>query len=312
MKKWFGVLLLIVLLFIAAAYFFIPRSSSLQAARSVRVNARAFSRNFMNEDNWQKWWPGKMVSGGKHQRYQFNDHEYYIVDQRINSFIILISGKNISDTTELQLLPTAPDSVELVWKGKAAASGPFSKFSSWSTAKILNRELKLVLDHIADYYTNQDNLYGISIKEDKVVDSTLLQNFTIVNGYPSTELVYQLIDEARQYARKNGAKETGFPMLNISTPDTIRYLAKIAIPVDKQLPPSGNLAYKWMLPRGNILVAEIKGGPGAIKNAFQHMDEYITDHQRLAPAIPFQSLITDRLQEKDTSKWVTRIYYPVM
>jgi hypothetical protein len=312
MKKWFGVILLLVLLFIAAAYFFIPGSSSLQAGRSVRVNAHAFSRNFMNEDNWQKWWPGKMISGGKHQRYQFNDHEYYIVDERINSFIILVSGKNISDTTELQLLPTAPDSVELVWKGKAAASGPFSKFTNWSTAKILNRELKLILDHIADYYTNQDNLYGISIKEDKVVDSTLLQNFAIVNGYPSTELVYQLIDQARQYARKNEAKETGFPMLNISTPDSIRYLTKIAIPVDKQLPPSGNLAYKWMLPRGNILVAEIKGGPGAIKNAFQHMDEYITDHQRLAPAIPFQSLITDRLQEKDTSKWVTRIYYPVM
>jgi hypothetical protein len=67
-----------------------------------------------------------------------------------------------------------------------------------------------------------------------------------------------------------------------------------------------------MLGGGNILITEVKGGPASIKKAFNEMETYITDYRRTAPAIPFQSLITDRSKEPDTSKWVTKIYYPVM
>jgi hypothetical protein len=38
----------------------------------------------------------------------------------------------------------------------------------------------------------------------------------------------------------------------------------------------------------------------------------VQDHQRVAPAIPFQSLVTDRTKQPDTSKWVTRLYWPIM
>jgi len=66
-----------------------------------------------------------------------------------------------------------------------------------------------------------------------------------------------------------------------------------------------------MMKAGNILVTEVKGGPSIINNAFKQMDTYVTDHERIPPAIPFLSLVTNRVQEPDTSKWITRIYYPV-
>ena len=65
-----------------------------------------------------------------------------------------------------------------------------------------------------------------------------------------------------------------------------------------------------MLP-GTALTTEVKGGPAAIRTAFLQLENYITDYQREAPLIPFESLVTDRLHEKDTSRWITRIYYPV-
>ena len=36
----------------------------------------------------------------------------------------------------------------------------------------------------------------------------------------------------------------------------------------------------------------------------------MTDNALSSPAIPFESLVTNRMQEPDTSKWVTKIYYP--
>jgi hypothetical protein len=41
------------------------------------------------------------------------------------------------------------------------------------------------------------------------------------------------------------------------------------------------------------------------------MRNYISDHQYADAAVPYQSLITNRVTEKDTTKWVTKICYPV-
>jgi hypothetical protein len=101
-------------------------------------------------------------------------------------------------------------------------------------------------------------------------------------------------------------------MLNISTADSINFLTKVAIPVNKRLKDSGKISYRWMLGGGKILVTEIKGGFYSIKKGFTEMDNYVNDYKRIAPAIPFQSLITDRIREPDTTKWITKIFYPVM
>jgi len=82
--------------------------------------------------------------------------------------------------------------------------------------------------------------------------------------------------------------------------------------VDRRLPDAGEIHYKWMLGGGNILITEVKGGPGEIKKAYEQITHYVTDYKRLAPAIPFESMVTDRTVEKDSSQWITRIYYPVI
>ncbi len=64
--------------------------------------------------------------------------------------------------------------------------------------------------------------------------------------------------------------------------------------------------------RGNILVTKVKGGTSIAAVAFEQIKKYADDYERHAPAIPFYSLITNRLKEPDTAKWVTKIYFPVM
>src|SRR5690242_10659970 len=152
------------------------------------------------------------------------------------------------------------------------------------------------------FYSKTENVYGIHITQEKVVDSTLLQNSAVSKGYPTTEFIYGLIDEMQRYCSSQSATQTGFPMLNITTEDSSNYLVKVAIPVDKKLKPSGNMVYRWMLGGGNILVAEVKGGPSTVADAFRRVEDYVNDYRRVVPAIPFQSLVTDRRQEKDSNK----------
>jgi hypothetical protein len=58
-------------------------------------------------------------------------------------------------------------------------------------------------------------------------------------------------------------------------------------------------------------MTEVRGGDYTVNQALEHLQEYMNDYQRATMAIPFQSWVTDRSAEKDTTKWVTKIYYPV-
>ena len=66
-----------------------------------------------------------------------------------------------------------------------------------------------------------------------------------------------------------------------------------------------------MLFNGNNLSTEIKGGPFAINKAYAQLNNYIIENQRTLAVAPFEFLVTDRLKEPDTSKWITILNYPV-
>jgi hypothetical protein len=51
---------------------------------------------------------------------------------------------------------------------------------------------------------------------------------------------------------------------------------------------------------------------GAVDKGMQQLEYYLNEHRLRPPALPFQSLVTDRLVERDTTKWITRLYYPVI
>ena len=61
-----------------------------------------------------------------------------------------------------------------------------------------------------------------------------------------------------------------------------------------------------------VLATHIKGGTYKIYHALGQMQTYLNDYHLFSPAIPFQSLVTNRLSEPDSSKWITNIYYPLL
>ena len=63
---------------------------------------------------------------------------------------------------------------------------------------------------------------------------------------------------------------------------------------------------------GKILESDsIKGGKTVVDQSFKIFEQYFEDYKHTSPAIPFQLLVTDRLKEPDSLKWVTRFYYPI-
>jgi len=315
MKKWIiGFLILVLGLFICV-YTIIPNIVSSQNSVSIQTNAQAFSRIILDDKSWGKWWPGEVKIDSKNglPRLSFNGYTYTIVEEKFNSIVLSIEGKNNSARTLLNFIPVTQDSVHLIWLAQSTTSTkPLKRLQLYFKSKDLNNDMDTILVKMQSFFSKPQNIYGTQIQSTLVSDSLLVSTFASSKNYPSTEFIYGLISQLKNYIAGQSAKETGNPMLHITTADSTNYLTRVAIPVERRLKPSGNISYKWMMGGGQILVTEVKGGPAAIHKAFQQMESYVRDHNRTAPAIPFQSLVTDRMKERDTSKWITKIYYPVM
>jgi len=99
-------------------------------------------------------------------------------------------------------------------------------------------------------------------------------------------------------------------MMNIKQSEDGRYETQVAIPTNHLLQNDGKIHYRRMVP-GYFMVTEVKGGSFTIQEAMKQMDYYVSDYKKTVMAKPFQILVTNRLTETDTSKWITKIYIPV-
>lgn len=301
----------LVILFFAATYLLIPNRVHVTQRVQMQVNREGLMRNLSKKEDWKKWWPGKNDTATG--IFTLGSRVYEPLDAKVLSVPVRISAGNINAITDLTVLPSGPDSAAVKIDYLVPTSyNPIKRIQRYFAARSLRNDAAAILKSIGGYYKDVAAMYGYDIRKDYVVDSTLFTNIKEMTGYPGIDRVYAMVDELKAYIKNQGAAETGFPMLNIFTKDSVRYLVKVAIPVNKKLADSGTMSYRWMLGGGNILITEVKGGMKEIQKAYHQIELYISDYRRVAPAIPFESLVTDRRQQPDSSKWVTRIYYPVI
>jgi hypothetical protein len=309
MKKIIIGFIVFVLLFMGGVYLFIPNIIKLKSSTGINTTRTGLNRMLLDKANVAKWWPGKISNDS----FYLNDFVYTIRNSNITVMPIFIADKNVTISTSLFLIEIRTDFTNLEWVGAMASSyNPFKRIAAYLKAKKIEADMQNVLNKMEAFYKVAENIYGFDIKKELVMDSTLIQTSATSKGYPTNEFIYNLVDKLSKYAANNNAKKTGYPMLNINETDSLNFSVKVAIPVDKPLPNSADILQKRMLGRGNILVTEVKGGNEVAEKAIIQMKKYADDYKRMAPAIPFYSLITDRLKETDSSKWVTKIYFPVM
>lgn len=308
MKKMVLGVLAAVLVLIVSSYVFIPNVIELRSSAGVKATGEGLHRMLLSKESVAMWWPGKTSNDS----FYLNNNLYKIENSNITLLHISINGQPTSLSTGLFLVSMMIDSTQLEWTGSMVTSyNPVKRFLRYLEAKNIRQDMNGILKSIKRFYSKPENVYGIEIQKSYVSDSFLIATSGQCKGYPTNQYIYNLIDQLRKYAIRQLAKETGYPMLNVNTLDSINFDVRVAIPIDKLLPSSGDILQKRMLGGGFILVAEVKGGVSVTLKALQQLQRFVEDYQYRAPAIPFYSLITDRSIEPDSSKWITKIYFPV-
>jgi hypothetical protein len=168
-----------------------------------------------------------------------------------------------------------------------------------------------ILKNLHSFLNKKEHIYEFNITNTTLTDTIFIATKILMENCPSTKNIYNLIDDLRKYIQIGGAKEKNYPILNITKTDS-GYKTMVAIAIDRELKENKKFFLTRMRRSKNkILTTEVEGGEGTVKRAFYEIENYMSDYNLSAPVIPFEYLVTDRMKEKDTSKWVTRIYYPI-
>jgi hypothetical protein len=308
MKKWLVVLLSLFVLFIACVYFIVPNPKQITKTALIRCSPEAAYRYLLTDTGWNNIWPVQN-SHSSSASLVYDSNVYKVEQKTFEGFIISVRGL-VNTETYLKVLSLRNDSVGLEWKAEVATSAnPFRRLAMNARANTLSADMSAILRQFKTFFEQPKNIYGIDVKQQKVRDSILMTIKQVSDQYPTTDKIYRLIGHLRTHIEKNTGKETNYPMLHIDSVGH-QYTVMVGIPVNKVLNESGDIVLKRMV-LGNILEAEVQGGTFRVNQAAKQLEHYVSDYKYSSPAIPFQQLVTNRLQEPDSSRWITRLYYPV-
>jgi hypothetical protein len=310
MKKILIFLFVLVGILLISIYTFIPSKIFFREIVVIKANPNTAKRFLNDESQWNNWWSKENKKDEQPLNHVYKNYQYIFNWKMIQGSSITIKNNSILINSILNVIPINRDSVAIEWKGESTTPfNPISRIEKYIEVKKLQKNLKSLLQNIKAFLENKENFYPIRISQMQVKDTLLVATRYSFKSYPTPDEIYHLIESVQQYISKEGAIETNYPMLHI-TSDSGYFETMVAIPVNKVVPPKDNFLFKRMVP-GKILVTEVKGGRYTTAHALKQLENYLEDNELQSPAIPFESLVTDRSRQPDTSKWVTKIYYPV-
>ena len=307
MKRLIVILILLSVVLTGFLYLGISSVQSFSKSVLVACTNEGMLRVLAQDRIEKNGWPGKRINDST---YTFHDVTYIIGSNLINTnnLHFVNHGKG-----QLVIEETTPDSSSVTLQVYQQLSlSPLQRIKEFIA---IQKTKKIADDFLAELQKNfsgEELVYGIKINMSRVTDSAMISTRTLLNHYPSVSEVYSMIDTIRGYIKNNGGKEGNAPMLNVFEEGANQYLVMVAVPTTTYVQGNETFLQKRMLANGYILVSEVTGGNYTIAQAEKAMQQYVMDHHKSSPAIPFQMLLTDRRAEPDTSKWKTRIYYPVM
>jgi effector-binding domain-containing protein len=312
MKKILFIVLVLIAFIIISVYLFIPRVIIINKLQVLPIPAMMANRSFNTDTLRAKWWPVKNTAS-QPGNFFYNDYTVNFSPPFELFFQKIIFEKNTAaQQTLFHIESLGADSSVIKWTAEIkCTASPFDRIREYFRAVRIKKAMDAITASFAAFSQKNENIYGISIAKIHVVDSVLISEKKILDTYPGTGDIYALASGLNEYALSQQAQQTNPAMLNITKIDSTHFEIQVAIPINHSIRENQQKKIKHMLYGGYLLTTTVYGGPATVDRVLEQLENYRKDHQMLSPAIPYQLLVTDRRTEPDSTKWETKICYPV-
>lgn len=304
---------IVILAFLAGIYIFIP--STIYIQRSIRFSSSDMNltKYLRSTTGWEKWWPEENFVPKKEKNTEFcyQSFCYRVIKMTNTEAEIQLINNSTKSSSKLIYVPIGRDSIEVSWQTRLQSGfSPVERIINYQKGLKLTKNFDDILSRIGAFFDDEKLVYGLDIKGDIVRHKLLLSKEKTSVKYPDMSFVYDIISDLRKNIKSYDAREMASPMLSVYKPYKKDYVITVAIPIDKEIPVAQSTSISKMVD-GRLLFTEVKGGPKTVENKLSSFHQYVKDKRLISPAMPYEMMITDRIEVSDTSQWITQIYYPV-
>lgn len=304
----FFIIIIIILGAVLGSTTLLPKTQVHSNVNIINCPPSAANRIISNLKLWKSWWPGAIMNDSS---LVFDQHEIHINNFLQNG----INGKSqinkIPISIDFQFIAAPGNKVELTFSYELFYdSNPIKRAFQYIKNKSIHATLNSLTKAIILNLENVKIVYGFDIKEELVPNSSHISIKKELNRYPTTEDIYSLVDKLNSYIMEQKAKAINKPIYNTYLLDNSKYQLMVAIATDRALAGNELFQYKEMV-KGKIIIGHAIGSDSIINECQKQVRNFLNDYGKSSPAIQFNRLIINRRMEKDSSKWVTTINYPV-
>jgi hypothetical protein len=242
MKKWLTGFCILIILLIASVYIFIPSDLAVSKVELVQCNVNSANKYLGDGSQWGRWWPGvggRSISAGR--GYEYGGVEYRMpgMFRHLMEVQILTPDSSIHSRIGIVGFADNLDSTALQWEFHLDAGwSPIGRIRQYRKAKELRSDITHILSALRTFLENKEKVYGIRIQEVSTTDSFLVAMRATYPVRPSTADITAHIQNLRAIIAREGARETGNPMVNITVVKKDQYDLMAAIPTNRELKPA--------------------------------------------------------------------------
>jgi hypothetical protein len=304
MKKVIPAFVMFLMLLLLCTYLFFPAQQTLTHSIRLHVPQKALQRVLLEQSMAQK------QKSSANEGTTNSAQQITLLPDMFDGFILRVPYQNTTHNSLMRFIALRTDTTLVHWNAVVrGGNAPWQRIQTWRKSRRINTEVQKFLLQLRKL-EQPEQIYGFAINRGRVKDTAFIATRFTSPNYPTTAAIYKQIALLEQYIKAQRAEAVGYPMLHVQATGSA-FEAMVALPVNKLLPANGPFEPKRMI-MGNILSAEIKGGTTKVESGMKQLQHYVTDHEHTSPAIPFLSLVTNRMEESDSTKWITKLYYPII
>ncbi|QNA44477.1 hypothetical protein [Lacibacter sediminis] len=308
MKRLALIVLFVFIGLLVFVYGFIPSTITISKTASVKCIDKNVLLLLGNKQGWSKWLPKESFAS---DLIQYKDYQFKLGGATYTT----VTFDALSDAdvifNEIGFVKDSVTKTKIsVISSIATGMNPFTRFRKWQMMKNYESVVDGLFQQLINFAEDKKNIYGVDITDGRIPDSLFISTRKTFDHHPTETETYQLIDQLAAYSNSQNAKQVNPPMMHVERLDSAHFEMMVALPIDKAIENSGIFSFKQMV-KGNTLIAEVRGGRSTIDNGLKALEQFKSDYQFTSPAISFELMITDRRAEPDTSKWITRLYFPI-
>jgi len=295
---------------------FVPAKLTISKVMTGKFSIMAASRYLSDTSKWNKWWPeskkGLIAGAGRQSSFVYKGYSYIVTGIFYNEVHLCIQNEDNSEINgAMRIAQLDKDSILLgVECQLRAGNNPFKKIKAYRRRKEIRENMAGILEAFKAFMEVTRNVYGLKIERPYSKDSVLVTLSRSAAAYPTTAYIYQLIDSVKQYVDSHDAIVISPPMLNVAKSGNNEFRTMVALSVNKRLEGNSRIIVKRFVPY-KMIEGEAHGGVYSVDKAMEQLYKFRDDNQLSIMSIPFQSLVTDRRKEQDTTQWITIVCAPV-